>query len=118
MNIDRYTKSVLTIIAVCQCIMVFRETPIIKDAIAQNLDPIHVTVDSVRNSALRDAGPIEVRCIAGCKQFSGEYTDIDTYLFPGFSSFIGTEEDNGRRRNYTYVLMRTRLNQTEVENMG
>ena len=84
MNIDRYTKSVLTIIAVCQCIMVFRETPIIKDAIAQNLDPIHVTVDSVRNSALRDAGPIEVRCIAGCKQFSGGYTDIDTYLFPGF----------------------------------
>ena len=37
MNIDRYTKSVLTIIAVCQCIMVFRETPIIKDAIAQDL---------------------------------------------------------------------------------
>lgn len=66
MNIDRYTKVVLTVIAFCQCITVFREVPIIKDAFAQS-GPVHVIVDQVQGYAFQYAGPLEVRCQSGCK---------------------------------------------------
>jgi hypothetical protein len=66
MNNDRYTKVILTVIAFCQCILVIRDVPIIKDALAQS-GPVHVIVDQVQSYAFQYAGPIEVRCQSGCK---------------------------------------------------
>ena len=66
MNIDRYTKVVLTVIALCQCIIVMRDVPIIKDALAQS-GPVHVIVDQVNQFAFQFVGPLPVKCISGCK---------------------------------------------------
>jgi hypothetical protein len=65
MNIDRYTKVVLTIIALCQCIIVIRDVPVIKDVMAQN-GPVHVVIDSVNSFAFQFAGPLQVKCTSGC----------------------------------------------------
>lgn len=66
MKIDRYTKVTLTIIAICQCLLVVRDVPFIKEAVAQS-GPVHVIVDQVNAFAFQFAGPIEVRCSSGCK---------------------------------------------------
>ncbi len=67
MVVDRYTKAVLTVIAICLVINVLRDTPpIVKQAFADT-GPIHVIVDSVASYAFQYAGPVTVRCEYGCK---------------------------------------------------
>lgn len=66
MTADRYTKIVLTIIAVCQCLIVLRDMPVIKPALAQS--PVHVIVDEVNRYAFRyNSYPMPVDCRSGCK---------------------------------------------------
>ena len=62
---DRYTKVVLTIIAVLLAFNVLRDVPLIKSAQAQN-EVIHVIVDHISGSAFNNAEPIEVKCTSGC----------------------------------------------------
>lgn len=50
--IDRYTKAVLTVIAGCLVVMVFRTSPPIGPATAQS-GPVHVVVDSVNQFAFQ-----------------------------------------------------------------
>lgn len=57
--VDRYTKAVLTVIAVCLVILVFRTGP--NTARAQYSGPAHVIVDKVQSFAFQFAGPLEVR---------------------------------------------------------
>lgn len=59
MNIDRYTKFILTIIAMCQIFLVLKDTNVIKPAMAQS--QVHVIIDSVSSYAFQYAGPLEVR---------------------------------------------------------
>lgn len=57
--IDRYTKSVLTVIAVCLLLLVAEN--MLRPAHAQlNSGPQHVIVDSVAAYALQFAGPLAV----------------------------------------------------------
>lgn len=64
MTADRYTKTVLTIIAVCQCLIVLRDLPLIKSAYAQS--PVHVIVDEVNTYAFTYV-TVPVNCKSGCK---------------------------------------------------
>jgi hypothetical protein len=57
--VDRYTKSVLTIIAICLVLIAFRQFKPIDKAEAQN-DPVHVIVDSAAQFAFQSAGPLQV----------------------------------------------------------
>jgi hypothetical protein len=50
--VDRYTKVVLTVIAGCLLVIVFRTTTAIGPATAQN-GPVHVIVDSVSQFAFQ-----------------------------------------------------------------
>jgi len=63
MIVDRYTKAVLTVIALCLVINVLRDTPLVKRAFAQS-GPVHVIVDSVASYAFQYAGPLHVHAIA------------------------------------------------------
>jgi hypothetical protein len=57
--VDRYTKSVLTIIAVCLAIIAFRLSDPIGRAEAES-GPIHVIVDSAKKNAFQVAGPLQI----------------------------------------------------------
>lgn len=59
--IDRYTKAVLTVIAVCLVTLVFQKTDLAKPAHAQQNGPVHVIVDSVASYAFQYAGPLQVK---------------------------------------------------------
>jgi len=59
MQVDFYTKSVLTVIAVALSVIAFRG--MIPPARAQVDGPTHVIVDSVASYALQYAGPLEVK---------------------------------------------------------
>jgi hypothetical protein len=65
--IDRYTKAVLTVIAVCLVVIIMRDIPIVKQAAAQSGGPVHVVVDSVMSYAFQYAGPLHVNCDSGCR---------------------------------------------------
>ena len=56
---DRYTKIVLTVIAVCLVIIAFRAQPVATTANAQR-GPVHVIIDSVSQSAYQVAIPVRV----------------------------------------------------------
>jgi hypothetical protein len=67
--VDRYTKGVLTIIAICLAIIACRQLQPIHQAEAQNGQvqngpvqngPVHVIVDSAANYAFQFAGPLQV----------------------------------------------------------
>jgi hypothetical protein len=57
--VDRYTKCVLTIIAICLSIIAFRLLAPIDKAEAQN-GPVHVIVDSAKRNAFQFAGPLQI----------------------------------------------------------
>jgi hypothetical protein len=57
--VDRYTKGVLTIIAICLVVIAFRQSQPIGKAEAQNA-PLHVIVDSAAQNAFQSAGPLQV----------------------------------------------------------
>lgn len=57
--VDRYTKSVLTVIAVALSVIAVKG--VISSARAQSDGPVHVIVDSVASYALQYAGPLDVR---------------------------------------------------------
>jgi hypothetical protein len=63
--IDRYTKAVLTVIAICLAVIAIRGAQPISPALAQS--PVHVIVDQVAGFALQFAGPLHVRCDDGCR---------------------------------------------------
>jgi hypothetical protein len=56
--VDRYTKIILTVIAMALSVIAVRGT--IPTAKAQTDGPVHVIVDSVASYALQYAGPFEV----------------------------------------------------------
>ena len=65
--VDRYTKAVLTVIAICLVVIAMRGSTVEK-AVAQSgpvrviqSGPVHVIVDQVASYALRFAGPLQVR---------------------------------------------------------
>ena len=64
--VDRYTKTVLTVIALCLVINVVRDGTSVTSAVAQS-GPVHVIVDQVASYALQYAGPLHVACDTGCK---------------------------------------------------
>ncbi len=57
--VDRYTKAVLTVIAVSLAIIATKD--VVPPAHAQMDGPVHVVVDSVASYALQYAGPLDVR---------------------------------------------------------
>jgi hypothetical protein len=57
--VDRYTKGVLTVIAICLVVIAVRGTSVEKAAAA--LGPLHVTVDEILSQ------PINVHC-ENCQQ--------------------------------------------------
>ena len=63
--IDRYTKVILTIIAVCLVIVVLRDVPIIQEALAQNAlyrgDTIAVTIRGIDECSGCRWEPLPVR---------------------------------------------------------
>lgn len=59
--IDRYTKAVLTVIAVCLVTLVLQNTDLVKPAHAQQNGPVHVIVDSAASFAFQFAGPLQVK---------------------------------------------------------
>lgn len=58
--VDRYTKTVLTVIAACLLVIAFRGSNPVEKAYAQS-GPVHVIVDSVASYALQYAGPLQVQ---------------------------------------------------------
>lgn len=58
---DRYTKAVLTIIAVSLSVIAVENLKPVKEAEAQSYGPTHVIVDSVQGYAFQYAGPLTVR---------------------------------------------------------
>jgi hypothetical protein len=63
---DRYTKTVLTIIAGCLLIIVVRGgVPGVTPAIGEG--QTHVYIDGVSPTAFLLAGPLSVRCESGCR---------------------------------------------------
>jgi hypothetical protein len=61
MKTDLYTKVVLTIIAVCVCLIVIQKSPLIGDAQAQQQQQVHVWIDGSNSYSLQYAGPIAVK---------------------------------------------------------
>jgi hypothetical protein len=59
MTLDRYSKVMLTIIAICQITNVIKQNQIIPPAMAQQ-GPVHVIIDSVASYAFQYAGPLQV----------------------------------------------------------
>ena len=59
MTVDRYTKFVLTVIAVCSVINVINNTELVKPAMAQTAT-LHVIVDQVAAYAFQGVIPIAV----------------------------------------------------------
>ena len=57
--VDRYTKGVLTGIAICLAMITFRQHEPIDKAQARN-GPVHVIVDSAAQYAFQSAGPLQV----------------------------------------------------------
>jgi hypothetical protein len=57
--VDRYTKVVLTVIAVCLVILAFSDIRPITKANAQT-GPVHVIIDSTASFAFQFAGPLQV----------------------------------------------------------
>ena len=57
--VDRYTKAVLTVIAVALVALVARD--LVPTAQAQSGGPVHVYVDGVSSYAFQYAGPLAVR---------------------------------------------------------
>lgn len=60
MSVDRYTKVILTVIAICSVMNVFKDTTLVNKAFAQS-GPVHVIIDSVASYAFQYAGPLEVK---------------------------------------------------------
>jgi len=58
--IDRYTKAVLTVIAICLVWNIVAGTNVGR-AVAQS-GPVHVVIDSVSSYAFAYAGPLHVNC--------------------------------------------------------
>jgi hypothetical protein len=62
--VDRYTKVVLTVIAVCLAIIAARDLPFARNAIAQD-NKVHVVVDEVNQWAfrwgLREPVPVKIQ---------------------------------------------------------
>jgi hypothetical protein len=58
--VDRYTKAVLTVIAVSLAVIAFREVVPVRKADAQN-GPTHVIIDRAESFAFQFAGPLQVR---------------------------------------------------------
>lgn len=58
---DRYTKVILTVIAVCLVIIAIRDRPVVTRALAQA--PVHVVVDGAAPDAFA-ATPVPVRILA------------------------------------------------------
>jgi hypothetical protein len=63
---DRYTKAVLTVIAICLAAIAFRDVPVVKNAFAEGGLPVHVVVDSVSQFAFQFS-TVPVECRSGCK---------------------------------------------------
>ncbi len=57
---DRYTKVILTVIAVCLVIIVVRDRPVVTPALAQA--PVHVVIDGVAPDAFAST-PVPVRIL-------------------------------------------------------
>ena len=57
--VDRYTKTILTVIAVCLGIIALKDLRPINSADAQP-GQAHVFIDGVASGAFQDAGPIKV----------------------------------------------------------
>jgi hypothetical protein len=58
--VDRYTKAVLTVIAVSLAVIAFREVVPVRKADAQN-GPTQVIIDRAESFAFQFAGPLQVR---------------------------------------------------------
>jgi hypothetical protein len=56
---DRYTKTVLTVIAICLVVIAFQGRA--TDHAYAQTGPVHVIVDSVASFALQFAGPLAVK---------------------------------------------------------
>ena len=69
MGVDRYTKAVLTIIAICLVINIVRELLVVNESHAQShaqphaqvREAVHVIIDGAEPWSLQNAGPIEVK---------------------------------------------------------
>ena len=59
--VDRYTKAVLTVIAVSLAAIAVENMNAFPQARAQNYGPAHVIVDSVAPYAFQYAGPLTVK---------------------------------------------------------
>ena len=59
--IDRYTKALLTVIAVCLAVLVVQNAGLAKPAQAQQGGPTHVVIDQVASYAFQFAGPLQVK---------------------------------------------------------
>jgi hypothetical protein len=59
MKTDLYTKAMLTVIAVCLCLLVVQRTPLISEAHAQS--QVHVWLDGSNAYSLQFAGPLAVK---------------------------------------------------------
>jgi hypothetical protein len=66
MKIDLYTKVVLTTIATCLLVLVFRDAPVVTTARATEGDkPMHVIIDSFDGSFNSAAMPVKIEGIKG-----------------------------------------------------
>jgi hypothetical protein len=66
MKIDLYTKVVLTTIAACLVVLVFRDAPVVTTARATEGDkPMHVIIDSFDGGFNSAAMPVKIEGIKG-----------------------------------------------------
>jgi hypothetical protein len=67
MKTDFYTKTILTVIAICLMVIVYRGTSFISVAHAGPYDTQDVRITGVNSYAFQYAGPIHVICDSGCR---------------------------------------------------